>query len=32
MQVLNGLSDNDQVIAEGKDSCRDGQPVEVITR
>ncbi|MEX0978193.1 MAG: efflux RND transporter periplasmic adaptor subunit [Pirellulales bacterium] len=32
MHVLSGLSDNDQVIAEGKDACRDGQPVEVITR
>ena len=32
MHVVSGLSENDQVIAEGKDACRDGQPVEVITR
>lgn len=32
MHVLRGIRDNDQVIAEGKDSVRDGQPVEVIAR
>ena len=32
MHVLRGLSDDDQVIAEGKDDVRDGQPVEVVPR
>jgi RND family efflux transporter MFP subunit len=32
MHVLNGISDSDRIIAEGKDDVRDGQPVEVIAR
>ncbi len=32
MHVLSGISDGDRVIAEGKDSVRDGQPVEVLAR
>jgi HlyD family secretion protein len=32
VHVLAGLGDSDQIIAEGKDDVRDGQPVEVIAR
>jgi RND family efflux transporter MFP subunit len=32
MHILSGISDSDQVIAEGKDEVRDGQRVEVIAR
>ncbi|MBI3840056.1 MAG: efflux RND transporter periplasmic adaptor subunit [Planctomycetia bacterium] len=32
VHVIAGLSDTDQVIAEGKDAVRDGQQVEVVNR
>ncbi|MEX0641351.1 MAG: efflux RND transporter periplasmic adaptor subunit [Pirellulales bacterium] len=32
MHILNGISDRDRVIAEGKDEVRDGQPVEITIR
>lgn len=32
MHVLQGIGDNDWIIAEGKDSVRDGQSVEVVAR